>query len=378
MEHFCGRESFWNSSLTWGDYRSYPGFTECFQNTVLLWVPSGWLWLTIPFYIPYLRSQSNTILPKSWKNLSKMFIALLQLVILVLKLSYRAVDLKQRNETLFQAFFVGPLVEALTLVLVAFYIELDRRKGQITSDVLFTYWVLVNITSIIPFYIKIIEQVYIFKPLDFALFIVYFFLCLVQLVLSCFAETLPAPEGKVSACRHILYVVIFKTTINYKQSDLHNFCQLNLFWNFVRRIRKKYGRRKASPIYKSSEEYFEYSCDPCNTVGDHVEAQGYCTNCEEYLCGTCFRSHSRSKASRHHTLLDKDAMPRITAKNCDPCKTAGDEIEAAGYCKDCDEYLCDSCYKSHSRSKTTRHHALEDKDRMPRKIRPSCNIFLCK
>ncbi|XP_045179869.2 uncharacterized protein LOC123539370 [Mercenaria mercenaria] len=122
--------------------------------------------------------------------------------------------------------------------------------------------------------------------------------------------------------------------------------------------------RKQSSIYKSSEEYFEYSCDPCKTVGDHVEAQGYCTNCEEYLCGTCFRSHSRSKASKHHTLLDKDAMPKMTAKICDPCKTAGDEVEAAGYCKDCDEYLCDSCYKSHSRSKTSRHHVLVDKDKI--------------
>ncbi|XP_053400561.1 multidrug resistance-associated protein 1-like [Mercenaria mercenaria] len=196
MEQFCGRESFWNTSLTWGDDRSYPGFTECFQNTVLLWIPSGWLWLTMPFYIPYLRSQSNAILPKSWKYLSKMFIALSQLAILVLKLSYRAVDLNQRNETCLQAFFVGPLVEALTLILVAYYIDLDRWKGQITSGVLFTYWVLVNTTSIIPFYIKIIEQVYIYRPLDFALLIVYFFLCLVQLVLSCIAETLPTSEGK--------------------------------------------------------------------------------------------------------------------------------------------------------------------------------------
>lgn len=50
-------------------------------------------------------------------------------------------------------------------------------------------------------------------------------------------------------------------------------------------------------------------CDLCKTAGDDIEAEGYCTDCDERLCGTCYKSHSRSKASKHHVLLDKDNMP---------------------------------------------------------------------
>lgn len=68
------------------------------------------------------------------------------------------------------------------------------------------------------------------------------------------------------------------------------------------------GRSKISrqsSMYKGSEEYFEYSCDPCTSAGDHVEAHGFCSHCEEYLCHACFRNHSRSKASRDHVYWTK-------------------------------------------------------------------------
>lgn len=61
-----------NTSLTWGDDRSYPDFTECFQNSVIIWIPSGWLWLTLPFYLPYVLSQNSDAFPSSWKNISKL------------------------------------------------------------------------------------------------------------------------------------------------------------------------------------------------------------------------------------------------------------------------------------------------------------------
>ncbi|XP_060605432.1 multidrug resistance-associated protein 1-like [Ruditapes philippinarum] len=196
MEKFCGGESFWNTSLTWGDDKTYPGFTECFQNSVIIWIPSGWLWLSLPFYLPYLFSQKSCALPNSWKNLSKLCIALLQLVIIVVELLYGSAELNRKNESYFQAYFIGPLIEALTLILVVCYMELERRKGLITSGVLFMYWLLANFTYIIPFYRKIIEKGYEDLLLDFVLFNVYFFLSLIQLILNCIAETLPIQPGK--------------------------------------------------------------------------------------------------------------------------------------------------------------------------------------
>jgi hypothetical protein len=104
-----------------------------------------------------------------------------------------------------------------------------------------------------------------------------------------------------------------------------------------------------SSVNKSSEEYYE--CDPCITVGDHNEAEGFCTDCNEYLCNTCFRSHSRNKASKHHILLRKNDMTSKSSKFCNPCKIVGVEIKAVGSSKDGCNFLCHDCYEEHRRNK---------------------------
>ena len=52
------------------------------------------------------------------------------------------------------------------------------------------------------------------------------------------------------------------------------------------------------------------SCDPC-LVGNEIKpADSYCSTCYEFLCGNCSKSHRNSRASRWHSLLDKDKMPQ--------------------------------------------------------------------
>lgn len=71
-----------------------------------------------------------------------------------------------------------------------------------------------------------------------------------------------------------------------------------------------------------------YHCDPCKTVGEHAIAKGFCTNCEDYLCEICFKCHSRSKTSRHHALLDKYNMPRKSGKSFYSTDATGSGLEA--------------------------------------------------
>lgn len=58
-----------DGSLTWNS--SYPEFTECFQDTVLVLVPCGWLWVTSPFYLYYIYSRSRPPLHTSRLGLAK-------------------------------------------------------------------------------------------------------------------------------------------------------------------------------------------------------------------------------------------------------------------------------------------------------------------
>lgn len=56
-----------------------------------------------------------------------------------------------------------------------------------------------------------------------------------------------------------------------------------------------------------SAEDFEHLCDPCLTEKQQVEAHGFCVDCQEYLCRSCFKFHQKTKALKNHQLLDKDS-----------------------------------------------------------------------
>ncbi|XP_045172885.2 uncharacterized protein LOC123534630 [Mercenaria mercenaria] len=73
-------------------------------------------------------------------------------------------------------------------------------------------------------------------------------------------------------------------------------------------------------ILLGSAEEFDHSCKPCLTIGQHVAAHGFCVECQENLCKTCFECHKRTKASRNHQLLDKDNSEKhIANKESEEC-----------------------------------------------------------
>ncbi|XP_046577437.1 multidrug resistance-associated protein 1-like [Haliotis rubra] len=107
MASLCNGTPVWDTDLTW--YNTWPQFTDCFQSTVLVWVPCGWLWLTSPFYVYYLMNVTPTILSSHWKYYLKqeydvdmfkfcMFYGYFALVIVELTLSCFA-EASQRDKT---------------------------------------------------------------------------------------------------------------------------------------------------------------------------------------------------------------------------------------------------------------------------------------
>ncbi|XP_051488019.1 multidrug resistance-associated protein 1 isoform X7 [Apus apus] len=58
----------WN--LTW--HTESPDFTQCFQNTVLIWIPCIYLWICFPVYFLYLRRHDRGYIQMSNLNKAKM------------------------------------------------------------------------------------------------------------------------------------------------------------------------------------------------------------------------------------------------------------------------------------------------------------------
>ena len=99
------------------------------------------------------------------------------------------------------------------------------------------------------------------------------------------------------------------------------------------------GRNQAE-----SDNADSIQCDPCLLENEIVSAEFYCTDCSEYFCNNCARAHRKSKATRHHKLLDGLEMPKkkfttVQEKFCS--KHNGKLIEY--FCEKHEQLCCSVC-----------------------------------
>jgi hypothetical protein len=78
------------------------------------------------------------------------------------------------------------------------------------------------------------------------------------------------------------------------------------------------GRKVAGNLSKyfflGSEEDLQLFCVPCDRDGPRVTAYGYCKDCDEHLCETCYKGHKKPTPCRKHVLLGKNDMPQTPSK----------------------------------------------------------------
>uniref|UniRef100_A0A8B9LI33 ABC-type glutathione-S-conjugate transporter n=1 Tax=Astyanax mexicanus TaxID=7994 RepID=A0A8B9LI33_ASTMX len=168
----------WNQ--TW--YTHTPELSDCFQHTVLVWAPCIYLWICSPFYCLHLYCHGRGRLPLS------------------LLCSAKLVSQEQHHQTFI--FCVGCVTDrelCVCQVLAVCIIQWERVRGCRSSVVLFLYWLLGVICSLVPLRAKIqlaVEQGFSPDIVHYLAFFAYFALQLAQLFLSCFADQ--APPGKVA------------------------------------------------------------------------------------------------------------------------------------------------------------------------------------
>ncbi|XP_053388637.1 uncharacterized protein LOC128551747 [Mercenaria mercenaria] len=75
--------------------------------------------------------------------------------------------------------------------------------------------------------------------------------------------------------------------------------------------------RKSSDFRSSVSKGSAEECEPCLAIGQEIEAHGFCVDCQEYLCKNCYAYHQRIKATKHHQLLDKGSMGKHTIQRKD-------------------------------------------------------------
>ncbi|XP_050416421.2 multidrug resistance-associated protein 1-like [Patella vulgata] len=186
FEKFCDNSPIWNDSLILNN--SWPQFTDCFQETVLIWVPCGWLWVTLPFYIGYvLSSQDGIPIPVNSFNLAKTFFSMFLFFLAVIDIIKDASDVNPKRDG--SVDYVSGGILAASFLVTTILVQFERSRGFITSAILYIFWLLLFIAGIIPFYTKIINKEYENDLFRFVLYYIYFAFVFVELILHTFAES---------------------------------------------------------------------------------------------------------------------------------------------------------------------------------------------
>uniref|UniRef100_A0A4W5R8N7 ABC-type glutathione-S-conjugate transporter n=1 Tax=Hucho hucho TaxID=62062 RepID=A0A4W5R8N7_9TELE len=165
-----------------------PDLPECFQLSVLSWLPCVYLWLACPPYLFYLQRNNMGYIMMSVLNRVKTVFALVLWIVCWTDLFGTFNELHQ-GDTKPPIYFVTPLVVGITMLLATFLIQFERLRGVQSSGILFIFWFLSVLCAIVPFRSKILQaKSEIPDKLRFITFYLYFSLVLSQLILSCFKE----------------------------------------------------------------------------------------------------------------------------------------------------------------------------------------------
>uniref|UniRef100_A0A7N8YFT5 ABC-type glutathione-S-conjugate transporter n=1 Tax=Mastacembelus armatus TaxID=205130 RepID=A0A7N8YFT5_9TELE len=182
----------WNR--TW--YTANPDLTQCFQNTVLVWVPCIYLWLLAPFYCLHLYCHDHGRIHISCLCAAKMVLGFLLASFGFVEFFYILLERSQDIQH-HMVFLLSPIIRSMTVILALCIIQLERIRGCRSSIFLFLFWVLAVVCSLVPLRAKIqlaMDEGIASDIVRYLAFFSYFTIQLAQLFLCCFADQ--PPEGK--------------------------------------------------------------------------------------------------------------------------------------------------------------------------------------
>uniref|UniRef100_A0A7N6APL3 Multidrug resistance-associated protein 1 n=1 Tax=Anabas testudineus TaxID=64144 RepID=A0A7N6APL3_ANATE len=229
FDRFCsvdGSDPFWDWNHTW--YTPSPDFTQCFHNTVLVWLPCLYLWICAPIYLIYLRSHNQGYICMSLLNKAKTAVSLLLWIICWADVFYSFWERSHGSSVPAPVLLVSPTLLGLTMLLATFIVQYERMKGVQSSGVMLIYWLLATLCAIVTFRSKILQaldQLSTVCVWRYTTFFIYFTLLLIALFLSClpdrpplFSQANPCPEHGASFLSKITFWWISRMmVIGYKR-----------------------------------------------------------------------------------------------------------------------------------------------------------------
>ncbi|NXW34750.1 MRP3 protein, partial [Phaetusa simplex] len=266
-----------------------PDLTPCFQNTILAWIPSIYLWTALPFYLLYLKHNKRGYIVLSVLSRFKTLFGVLLWCVSWADLFYSFHELLQ-NRTPPPVYFVTPLIVGITVLLATLLIQYERLRGVQSSGVLIIFWFLSVLCAVGPFRSKIMTttaQGHVNERFRFTTFYIYFALIIIELILSCFKEkppffspvnTDPNPCPELTSgflSRLTFWWFTSMAILGYKRpledKDLWSLNEDDTSKVIVQQLSKEWDKEKAECKQKEDVTYMKKSNHVLNHVGDGPE-----------------------------------------------------------------------------------------------------------
>ncbi|XP_036797961.1 multidrug resistance-associated protein 1 isoform X1 [Oncorhynchus mykiss] len=200
LDKFCsadGSDPFWDWNRTW--HVGNPDLTQCFQNTVLVWVPCLYLWVCAPIYFLYLKSHDRGYICMTHLNRAKTAVGFLLWIVCWADVFYSFWERSQHDSgasssTQAPVNLVSPTMLGITMLLATLLTQYERLKGVQSSGVMLNFWLVAVLCATVTFRSKIIQAIN--EPLTvcvfrYTTFYIYYTLLLISLLLSALSDQPP-------------------------------------------------------------------------------------------------------------------------------------------------------------------------------------------
>ncbi|XP_069720119.1 ATP-binding cassette sub-family C member 2 [Phaenicophaeus curvirostris] len=211
LEDFCG-SVFWNDSFL---ARQDADLPVCFQQTVLVWIPLGFLWILAPWQLlPMCKSRAKrpsvTVL-----YIIKQVLATLLMMTAVAELALAFVE-DTEQDPLPAVQYTNPSLYIATWLLVLLIHDARRFCLHRDSGILFCFWILSLLCGVLPFQslLRKALQAPISDVPRFALFFISYGLQLLLFLVSGFSDI--APETKEIAKKNPEVTASFLSSITFE------------------------------------------------------------------------------------------------------------------------------------------------------------------
>ncbi|ESN96295.1 hypothetical protein HELRODRAFT_163344 [Helobdella robusta] len=146
-----------NQSLTWDT--DYPDLTDCFQSSVLVWLPCSFLLLVAPFYyffyLKHVRLPMRLVRRGSKLHVAKMIFTSILIILSIISLVHNMVAYVNGWSGWYAVNLVSPAIQIFTLTVSMLLLMAEKEKRLVTSGVHFLFYflcliaVLFNMVSIV-------------------------------------------------------------------------------------------------------------------------------------------------------------------------------------------------------------------------------------